>query len=145
MKKFAFVLILMSLACAPGSTPSKPPPAGDPDIVRDYASLVAHLRSSDLRVEEAGTVEQPFFGVPGRVLRVNGDDVQVFEYPSAQAAESDAAKVNPGGGSIGTTMVTWIAPPHFFRKGRLLVIYLGDQRQVHDVLQGVFGPQFAGR
>jgi hypothetical protein len=29
--------------------------------------------------------------------------------------EADATQVAPDGSSIGTTMVTWVEPPHFFK------------------------------
>jgi len=42
-------------------------------------------------------------------------------------------------------MVTWMAPPHFFKSGQMLVIYVGDDAAVLDPLKVVLGEQFAGR
>ena len=60
-----------------------------------------------------------------------------------QAAEADAAQIGPDGNPR-TTMVTWIAPPHFFRADRLIVLYIGDDPTVVDLLTALLGPPFAG-
>ena len=60
------------------------------------------------------------------------------------AAEQDASQIEPDG-SLKTMMITWIAPPHFFRKDRLIVIYLGADPAVLMILTDALGPQFAGR
>jgi hypothetical protein len=49
------------------------------------------------------------------------------------------------GGGTATTIVDWVAPPHFFLKGRVLVLYVGSDPAVQKLLAGVLGPQFAGR
>ncbi len=42
-------------------------------------------------------------------------------------------------------MVGWVAPPHFYKKEKLIVLYVGDDNNVLDILEGVLGTQFAGR
>lgn len=118
------------------------PPAG---AVTDYASLVSYLKAANLTVVSAGDISQPFFSVDGQVITVNGGDVQVFEYLDAAAANAEAALISPSGSSIGTTMMTWIAPPHFYKSGRLIVLYLGTDATVLNALKGALGPQIAGR
>ena len=44
-----------------------------------------------------------------------------------------------------TTMISWIAPPHFYQVGRLIVFYIGSDQPTLDLLTAVLGPQFAGR
>ena len=93
----------------------------------------------------AGEVSQPFFSDEGQAIIVNGEQVQVFEYADESAVEADASKVSPDGGTVGTTMITWVATPHFFRSGRVMVLYVGDDTSTLKVLETVLGPQFAGR
>jgi hypothetical protein len=111
----------------------------------DYVSLVDNLRQAGATVNPAGDVTQPFFSVSGLVIRVDGEDVQVFEYADADDAKKDADLVSPGGSSIGTHMASWIAPPHFYQAGQLIVIYVGATDDVLDVLEEVLGVQFAGQ
>jgi hypothetical protein len=42
-------------------------------------------------------------------------------------------------------MMSWMATPHFYKTGRILVLYVGDDQKVIDVLTGALGPQFAGQ
>jgi hypothetical protein len=57
-------------------------------------------------VEIGEPVSQVFFGAEGHILKVNGADVQVFEYESPEEMENEAAQASSGGGSIGTWRVT---------------------------------------
>ncbi len=112
----------------------------------DYVSLVDNLRAAGATVEPAGEViNQPFFSVTGSIITVNGGDVQVFEYADAATAEAEAALVSPDGSSVGTSMVGWVASPHFYRVEKLIVLYVGDGEAVTAVLESVLGQQFAGR
>lgn len=137
----ALVLAIMGLA---GCT-SEEPSVSHGGPVKDYISLVDNLRATGATVEPAGELTQPFFSVNGSVIAVNGSDVQVFEYADAAAAEAEAALVSPDGSSIGTSMVGWVASPHFYQVEKLIVLYVGDSEAVTDVLESVLGQQFAGR
>lgn len=146
------MIALLVVACAkPGPAPAPaPPPAPAPTIshggpVRDYISLVDSLRAANANVQPAGDITQPFFSVKGLIITVNGNDVQVFEYADVAAADAEAALVSPDGSSIGTTMVGWVAPPHFYQAEKVIVLYVGENKTVIDILESVLGPQFAGR
>jgi len=137
----ALVLVVVGLAsCAS----EEPPSATDDEVVKDYSSLVDDLRATGATVESAGELTQPFFSVNGQVITVNGSDVQVFEYADAAAAEAEAALVSPDGSSIGTSMVGWVASPHFYRVEKLIVLYIGGSEAVTAALESVLGQQFAG-
>lgn len=113
--------------------------------VSDVSGLARALRGRGLKVESAGKVSQPFFSPEGSALTVNGENVQVFRYPSARAAEAEAKKVNADGTGAGTSMAMWVGPPHFFRKGRLIVLFVGADEGVLRALTTVLGRQFAGK
>jgi hypothetical protein len=113
--------------------------------VSDSASLLDALRAAGAAVEPTGEMEQPFLSVPAQQIMVNGGNVQVFEYPSADAAAADAAQISPDGSSTSTTMITWIEPPHFYRNDRLLVLYIGSDEATQELLTSLLGPQFAGQ
>ena len=130
------------MACTPATQPPAQNPAAHGAAT---ASIVDALRSAGLEVEDAGPIEQSFFTVPAHVYVVEGGDLQVYRYPSEAAAKADAEKVDPKGSPIGTSMVSWIAPPHFFRRGDTIVNYLGSNERVLEILRREMGPQFAGQ
>ncbi|MEE8413089.1 MAG: META domain-containing protein [Dehalococcoidales bacterium] len=130
--------------CQADIADSEEPPVSHGGLTTDYISLIDNLRQAGATVEPAGELTQPFFSVSGRVIVVSGGDVQVFEYADGAAAEAEATLVSTDGSSIGTTMVSWVAPPHFYQAGRLIVLYVGDGTDVINVLEAVLGQQFAG-
>ena len=113
--------------------------------VTDYVSLVDNLRAAGATVESAGDISQPFFSVTGSIIVVNGGDAQVFEYENATVANEEAALVSTDGSSVGTTMTNLVEPSHFYKAGRLIVLYVGESESVIRMLQDVLGPQFAGK
>jgi len=115
--------------------------------VADYDSLVDYLRATGATVGHPSlpqVIVQDFFSVTGQVFKVNGEDVQVFEYSDQAAAEAEAALVSADGSSIGTSMPFWVAPPHFYKAGRIIVLYVGENQAIIDALENVLGAQFAG-
>ena len=109
--------------------------------------VVEELRQQGVTVSSRGTEPRdsfPFFSVPAKRLIINGGDVHVFEYPTEALAMSAASTVAAAGTPIGNTQVTWISPPHFYRRNRLIVLYLGSAGEVVRALDAVFGKPFAG-
>ena len=112
--------------------------------VTGYASLINKLRVAGVSVEPAGEVQQPFFSIKGEMIKVHGEDVQVFQYANAAAADAEAARISRDGMTAGTRKIFWVAPPHFFKQGKLLVLYVGVDDKVKGALEAVLGQQFAG-
>ncbi len=125
-----------------GSSPAIMVSHGGP--VKDYVSLIDNLRKEGATINPLGEVNQLFFTVKGYLIRLNEQDVQVFEYADAGTTRAEAARVSPDGSTVGTSKVSWLAKPHFFQKERVVVLYIGDEALVLLILQRVLGPQFAG-
>lgn len=115
--------------------------------VHDVASLADHLRAEGAQIEMGSTIKHPFLAVPGRIMTVNGQDIEVFQYANAQALADDTRTVDPDGciGTLGGGMLDpWTAPPHFFKSQGVMVIYLGSDAKILQLLTNVMGKQFAG-
>jgi hypothetical protein len=136
----SLVVLLLSVAC--GSQLSSTAAQGDE--VDDLDSLVNRLQANSVKVEVTGTVSQPFFTPRGRVIAVDGQDVQVFEYDSVVDADAESDLVSLDGSSVGASIMAWIATPHFYQSGKLIALYVGDQSSTIDILEAVLGPQIAG-
>ena len=122
------------------------------DAISDdpVAALIADLEAAGVEAARGGSaVAQPFLSGEGHGLRVEQEVVQAFVYPDAEAAAREAEAISPDGsafaGSGTATMVTWIVPPHFFRRERVIVLYLGEEATILSALEAVLGEQFAGR
>jgi len=120
------------------------------ETIIDRASLVNALRTAGFTIETVDTVEQPFLRPEsGTVVLVSGGGVtqpaelQVFEYQDAEGAAVDAAQIGPDGHPP-TMTISWLATPHFYQAERLIVLYVGDDPMVVDLLTALLGPPFAG-
>lgn len=111
----------------------------------ELVRLTEKLRAQGGRVAlTRERVSQPFFSVAGRIININGEALQVFEYVTPFAAEADASRVSADGTTIGTSKPTWMATPHFFKSGKLIVLYTGGNQTIVDLLRTTLGNQFAG-
>jgi hypothetical protein len=150
MRKVKRLLVLIALLLTACGTVQGPQSHGGP--VQDQVSLIDALRSKNVTVDISGTVSQPFLSPQsGTTVRLSGGpmtgaaELQLFEYGSASAASADANRISPDGGGTATTKISWVAPPHFFLKGRVMAVYVGSDSAVLSLLQSLLGAQFAGR
>ncbi|MBZ0318180.1 MAG: hypothetical protein K8L91_17300 [Anaerolineae bacterium] len=107
-------------------------------------SIAESLAAAGVEVEEGEAIAEPLFEVEGHILTVNGQEVQVYEFADAAAAEEQAALVAPDGTSIGTTPVSVETTPHFYHKDHTIAFYAGEDAAVLAALEVVFGVPFAG-
>jgi hypothetical protein len=131
----------LSISCAASRD------AGEPEFnsVGTYDELVAALRNSGSIVESLDPISQPFFEPDGQVVKVDGHEIQVFEFSNEGDLLSAGESISSDGSSVGTTMISWVEAPHFFRSGNLIVLYVGEVDAIVEALQAILGPQIAGR
>jgi len=145
MKYPILLALLLVIASAMGACGQATPSPTAAPVVEDQASLLAGLQAAGATTEIGDTVVQDFFTPEGQSVKVNGQDVQVFEYETSEAMENEASQVAPDGGSVGTSMMMWMDAPHFYKAGRIIILYIGSDANILNLLEKVIGPQFAGR
>jgi len=113
--------------------------------ITDLASLTDNLQAAGATVRPSEELPFPFFSVKAQAIIVNEEHpVMVFEYADDASADAEAALISPDGSSIGTARPAWGSTPHFYKAGRLIVLYVGDNNNILELLESVLGPQFAG-
>jgi hypothetical protein len=138
-----YVVILAAvaslLACDedPGRPTSVPGAAGP-----ETSQLILALRDLGATAEVIDIVPQGsgLLAAPATRVQLNGATVFAFEFAGVSEADAEARRVP---GILAVTR--WMAPPHFFRGNRLIVLYLGTDTGVITPLQSLLGPQFAGQ
>lgn len=138
------VTMLLAAALAACAAPTVEPGVSPTAVshgneIGGYVELADALRGTGAPVAAVREVVQPFFGVPGQVIAVNGAQIQVFEYADEPARQADSDVISPDGYSIGTSNVTWIDQPNFWIKGRLIVLYVGSDQPTLALLSGILG------
>jgi hypothetical protein len=145
---------LLVFLAAVVSAGAESPPTRSHEGPVDYAGLVKALSETGATVKTADKLHQPFFAPShppayapvdhALLLTVDGQNVQVFEFLTPEDAEMAAATIAPDGTSIGPTHVSWIDLPHFWKTGRLIVLYVGNDGDLLHLLTTLLGPQSAG-
>lgn len=138
--------------------PTLDPEVGPEDDAREEtpyttADLVFALEEEGATVT-LSTEPEPapdILAVSGQAVNVGADQIYVYEYENTAAAAADAVRISPTGYEIGPTVedpeaiiVDWIAQPHFYQYGNLIVVYVGDSAETLQVLEDTIGSPFAG-
>lgn len=84
------------------------------------------------------------FSIPTEAISVDGSDVQVFEFQSEADAKAATLTVSEDGTEIGTSIIHWIDTPHFYTNGKIIVLYVGQNPEITNLLESLLDTQFAG-
>ena len=108
--------------------------AGVPD---DLDELIRVVRTTGASVNLGEAVELETVSIPGQALLINGEEVQVFTFESAEELEVQASQLADEQDPE--------SEPHFYKLGTMLVRYAGNDTLVRDLLEDVLGAQAAGQ
>ena len=136
----SLALVMLVAGCS-AHNPARPSDLVSAEAV---AGLLEHAGGEVTVAEEMPREAFPFFSVRAQRLVVNDESVHVFAYRDQAAAQADAALVAPSGTPIGTTQVSWVAPPRFYTRGQIIALYVGRKSSVVQVLDTILGAPFAG-
>ncbi len=65
----------------------------------------------------------------------------MYEYADVAEQEAEAATILMEGWSVNHTPVEWIGSPHYWIRGRVIIMYLGDDEAAIDLLTGALGAE----
>lgn len=122
----------------------------DPDFsmnvsqVFNYSSFIDGLEKNGASTELVEILEDTPFSIPGFVVLVNGEPVQVYEFFSETKMLEASLLISQDGTEIGTSIIRWIDEPHFYSKGNVIVQYIGHDPETLNLLDSLLGNQFAG-
>lgn len=114
--------------------------------ITDYASLTGAIESRGILVQHKDDLpaESSVFSVPIKVVSVGGVDIQVFEFSDESEASASILTVSEDGTQIGTSIIRWMDAPHFYTKGKIIVLYVGQNPEITNLFESLLGNQFAG-
>jgi hypothetical protein len=106
------------------------------------AELIDNLRLAGAQVELGGKIDQPMlkkYGVEGQIVQVNGVDVQVFEFGNEFTRSILSGQISEDGSTIAGQDIPWEGQPNFWAEGRIVVLYVGTDAAMIDLLSSVMG------
>jgi hypothetical protein len=90
-----------------------------------------------------GTFKYEFFAPVARAYWNPKGEVILWQFPSRARASRAAARIRSDGNAIGGVRVLWKGEPHWFRRGRVIALSLGNATMLR-ALTRVLGRQIAG-
>lgn len=113
--------------------------------VNDLVSFVDGLREKGVRVTPVERLEQSIFSVQSTILLVGNEEVRVYEFGNMESIEKELTKISSDGTQVGKNPLKWSGPPHFYKQGKIIVLYVGSNGGVLSMLDETLGKQFAGQ
>ena len=116
----------------------------------DIQSVLIGLERRFGEVRDNGTQPGGIFGIDVQLVLAGDGEVQFYEFEDAEQAKAASGRISPDGGTItsadGQTVssVRWIGPAHFYLRGNLITLYVGDSIEIYEVLDSTAGEKFAG-
>lgn len=130
-----FLGVLVLAACGSGDDG----PASVEDARTNISSaldLAEALRDEGAEVEELGEVITAVFSIPGKALRVNGEQVEVYRFPDEAAATAEVPRLTQ-------SLIHWAAPARLYQQTRMLVLYAVNDPGIAALLEKLLGPPVA--
>ncbi len=115
--------------------------------VNDYNSFVKRLKHEEFKVKYLGNTKM-FFRINGWRIDADGALLNVWEFEDIISTDNEAKYVNPQGFGMDRPefgiRVRWASTPHFFKRGKIIVLYVGTDKKILALLNSMLGEQFAG-
>jgi hypothetical protein len=93
-------------------------------------------------------VEEDFIPTTRERMKISKDAIDIYLFSSNRKMEKDAKRIDSDGGGYSNgskkVYVNWGLTPHFYKKGNIIVLYVGGNEKVISDLKEIFGEQFAG-
>lgn len=87
-------------------------------------------------------------GESKRMTMADKTVIDIYVFNSKEEMEKEAKCLDSKGNSYtadsAVTMIDWVSEPHFYKKGTILVQYIGENKKIQSDLKDILGEQFAG-
>ncbi|SCP95249.1 hypothetical protein [Anaerobium acetethylicum] len=128
----------------------------DARVIADYDlmhDLADELEKKGFSLEMEDMMKDILAGERTR-LTVNGqENIYVYVYENNRAMEEDSLCLDACGFYYSAVkddvskniQMSWDSLPHFFKRGNIIVLYVGENPEMINNLKGFLGAQFAGQ
>lgn len=97
---------------------------------------------------EIKDVEQDFLPTERKRMMIDNKAIDIYLFSNDKDMENEASRIDIGGSTYSngykSVKVRWVSFPHFYKKGSLIVQYIGEDKKIISDLKDILGEQFAG-
>jgi hypothetical protein len=115
----------------------------------DIEQFTSEMKAKNYNFE-IQDVENPddFLSNTKKRMVIGKEALDIYLYNSNKEMEDDAKNINMNGFGYSdgnkSIIVDWISYPHFYKKGNIIVLYVGENEKIISDLNDIMGEQFAG-
>lgn len=103
------------------------------------------LKNYNLQTKDVG---QDFIPTKRKRMSIGNENIDIYSFSNPAKMERIATNIDKSGCSYNDgnkiISVSWALPPHFFKKGNIIVLYSGENEKIVSDLKDILGNQFAG-
>lgn len=141
MKKGILFAVILTLTCVAGLAGA----GREPEVPAPVATRLS--QNLEMLEKKPGVLEKsqsPVLGGVRYLLPFSGGELQLYTYRTADEAARDLRNVSGDGFQVGEVYVDWTDAPHFFLRDNVVVLYVGEDLEVLDMLERLCGAQIRG-
>lgn len=113
----------------------------------DINQFVNEMKAKNYKFELKAS-EKDFLPTTRKRMIIDKEAMDIYIYNNDNDAENDAKRIDAGGCQYNdgnrAVKVSWISYPHFYKKGSIIVQYVGENEKITSDLKNILGKQFAG-
>ncbi len=129
---FYFLIISSLLGCSQ---------ANSEDLTKTLANT---FQDSHFHVVSLGYTPQPYFDADSYRLQISGETIQILIFSNPLGAFLATLSVSADGQVIAGQTINWTQSPHFYWRRQHIVIYVGENIEIIQIIESIMGLQFAG-
>jgi hypothetical protein len=106
--------------------------------------FVEHLEKAGAKIKTITNGSNTFLKGEATAIKIDEEFINVYEYKSSDQMEADLKTIRSDGAIVGNAFVDWVSIPHIYKNGNMIVLYVGENKEIKDMIQKSVGNQFAG-
>ncbi|GKU28634.1 hypothetical protein [Clostridium folliculivorans] len=106
--------------------------------------FIEHLEKAGIKIKAITKDSNTFLKGEATAININEEFVNVYEYKNSDQMAADVKTIRSDGAIVGNAFVDWVSIPHIYKSGSIIVLYVGENNEIKDMIQKSVGNQFAG-
>ena len=97
---------------------------------------------------EIKDVQESFLPTERKRMIIDNKALDIYLFSNNKKMENEAKHIDNGGSAYSNGSksidVSWPSPPHFYKRGSIIVQYIGENEKILSDLKDILGEHFAG-
>lgn len=115
----------------------------------DIEQFTSEMKAKNYNFEVQDVENQDdFLSNTKKRMVIGKESLEIYLYNSNKEMEDDAKNINMNGFGYSdgnkSIIIDWISYPHFYKKGNVIVLYVGENEKIISDLNDIMGEQFVG-